>query len=129
MTTKGRAAYLLHNAHERAKKAGLECTLTRDWIKAKLETGICEVTGLPFEFKVGGGKGHRDNAFSPSLDRINQKQGYYPENVRVTCWIYNRARGASSDGDFDRMISALLKKSLSFNPPEDYLKTLHPQNM
>ena len=109
-TTKGRATHMLNNARKRATNQGVTCTLTQEWIKGKLDVGLCEVTGIPFELRINGGKGHRDNPFSPSLDRINQTGNYSPENVRVTCWIHNRARGAFHDEDFERMISALIEK-------------------
>lgn len=41
---------------------------------------------------------------------IDQTGNYSPENVRVTCWIYNRARGAFPQTDFDTMINALKSK-------------------
>jgi hypothetical protein len=108
-TIGGRAEHMLNNARARARKRGIACTLTHEWIKEKLDAGICEVTGVPFVFAVGNGKGHKVNSFSPSLDRINQTGDYSPENVRVTCWIYNRARGAFPDADFDKMLDALTR--------------------
>ncbi len=98
---------MLNNARKRAVKDGIQCSITQDWIKEKLEKGVCEVTGILLELNVGNGKGSRKNSFSPSLDRINQTGDYSPENTRLTCWIYNRARGAFSDTDFDRMVDAL----------------------
>jgi len=106
-TTKGRATHMLNNARKRSKVNGIECSLTQDWIKEKLDNGICEVTGIPFVLQMNGGKGHKTNSFSPSLDRIIQDGPYTPENVRVACWIYNRARGAFPPEDFDTMINAL----------------------
>jgi hypothetical protein len=109
-THKGRATHMLNNAHSRARKLGVNCTLTHEWIQQKLDVGVCEVTGIPFQFTINGGKGHKNNPFSPSLDRINQLGDYTQDNVRVTCWIYNRARGAFPDSAFDKMIEALIKK-------------------
>jgi hypothetical protein len=109
-TTKGRAAFMLNNARKRAIKDKVQCLITQDWIRKKLERGVCEVTNLPLELNVGNGKGSRTNSFSPSLDRRNQIGDYSPENTRLTCWIYNRARGAFPDVDFDRMVNALKTK-------------------
>ena len=91
-TIKGRAAFLINNARKRAAKAGVACSLTQEWVEEKLKGGVCEVTGIPLELHVGGGKGSRNNSFSPSLDRILQTGEFSPDNIRLTCWIYNRAR-------------------------------------
>lgn len=85
---------MLNNAKQRSHKLGIECTLTHEWILDRLLEGKCERTGLPFIYLSGTGKGHILNAFSPSLDRIDRKGPYSPDNVMIVCWIYNRAKGA-----------------------------------
>jgi hypothetical protein len=118
-TINGRATHMLNNSRARAKRNKIDYTLTKDWIENILKLGVCQVTGIPFELKHNGGKGHRTNSFSPSLDRIQQTGPYSPDNVRIVCWIYNRARGAFPDNDFDRMIQAIqnlaLKTKISGN--------------
>lgn len=112
VTPKGRAAHMFNNAKARAQKHGAAFDLTRDWIEEKLKPGICEVTKLPLLFIMNGGKGHRNNPFSPSLDRIKQTGGYTKKNTRIVCWIYNRSRGAFSDEAFRQMLDALIEQRL-----------------
>ena len=104
---KGRTTYMLGNARQRARKGNLIFELDSEWLREKLEKGICEVTGIPFDIQINGGKGHNTNSFSPSLERRNNSKGYTKENTEVVCWIYNRAKGAFPIEDLLTMLKAL----------------------
>ena len=106
-TTKGRARHMLNNATQRAKRNGIELSITHEWIEDKLISGICEVTGIPFVFQENDGKGHHFNSFSPSIDRLDQSGPYSPDNCQVTCWIYNRAKGAFPIEDLRLMMDSI----------------------
>lgn len=110
VTTGGRVTNLFNSSKSRSKMLGVDFSLTREWIAERLERGHCAVTGLQFVLETGGGKGHRTNSFSPSVDRIKQDGGYTQDNCRLVVWIYNRARGAFPDAHFDRMLDALIER-------------------
>jgi len=110
-TVHGRAVHMNNNAKARAKRMGLSYTLDVTWVENKLIDGLCEVTGIPFILRENLGKGHRTNSFSPSIDRINQSGDYSPDNCQMTCWIYNRAKGAFPLKDLETMMIAIVSKS------------------
>ncbi len=85
---------LWYRAKQRAKKLGLEFSISREIVDSWLKTGKCSVTGVPFDLSTD-----RDNPWSPSLDRINPKIGYTEFNSRLVTWIYNRAKGSGTDED------------------------------
>lgn len=110
-TVKGRAGHLLNNAKQRARRYGLEYSINYDWLKPKLERGLCEVTGIPLVLKINGGKGHADNSFSPSLERKDNALGYTQDNTQLVCWIYNRAKGAFPITDLITLALALERRT------------------
>ena len=88
------AGRLLSACKLRAKKKGLEFSITLEWVQQRLQAGVCEVTGIPFELK-----GAR-NPFQPSIDRIDSSKPYTPENCRVVLWIINTAKHTLAEDDF-----------------------------
>lgn len=66
---------LLNNARERAKRKGLECTITREDI---VVPEVCPVLGKPFVHN-----GRKGNPYAPTLDRVDNAKGYVPGNVQV----------------------------------------------
>lgn len=108
MTPRGRARSLLNAARVRAKKYGLSCTIDVPWIAARLEAGVCELTGIRFDFNPLPGS--KINPFSPSLDRIDPKHGYTPDNVRVLVTAMNVALNANGVLIFEHIATAYLAK-------------------
>ena len=86
-----------------AKAWGRKCLITLEELSKLIEPMICTVTGLPLEWGTGD--------WAPSIDRIDSTGDYTIDNVRVVCWIFNRARGTSSDEAVLRMAQAIATKS------------------
>lgn len=88
-THEGRAVHLLNAARNRAKRKGLEFSLTLADILPFPER--CPVLGVVFDFKcTGARKGPQD--LSPSIDRKNNAYGYVPGNIRIISWRANKLK-------------------------------------
>jgi len=98
-TPRGRAKKLVRSAQERATDKGWPCEVSVDRVAAALKCGLCEVTGLPFDFS--------SRAFAPSLDRRDNSLGYTDDNTQVVVWIYNSAKGVTNHGDVLKLAEAL----------------------
>lgn len=85
--SKARARVMLNSCRLRAKKGGVQCTLTAAWLLAKLEVGTCELTRLPFA--SGRLPGSHNHPFAPSVDRIASGRDYTPDNCRVILCALN----------------------------------------
>lgn len=99
-----RASKLISAAQRRNK-----CTISRAWLVGKLERGVCEVTGIPFEIEFNGGRVARP--FTPSLDRIDPSKPYTEDNTQVVCWIYNRAKGVNDHSAVVTLAEAIVNGS------------------
>lgn len=89
------ARALLSQARSRAKRRGLDCTVTEAEVEALIASGACALTGLPFVMEWEGPS--VKNPWAPSLDRLDVRLGYVPGNVRAVCWIVNHMRGDYPD--------------------------------
>ena len=98
-TVRGRAAVLCGEAKRRADKAGVEFSLTREWVAERLQRGTCEVTGLPFDMSRTGHSttGLNPNR-SPSIHRFRPTGGYTPENCVLVVWAVNEMAGKYEPG-------------------------------
>jgi hypothetical protein len=95
-TPHGRANKLFHNAKRRCLKTGGIVSVNQEWIENKLNTGLCELTGLKFDLLPS--KTDYNNAYAPSLDRIDSKNpNYSAENTRVVLASVNRALNEHGD--------------------------------
>lgn len=87
-TARRRAQMLTTSARTRAKERGIPFDLTTDWVQFQLDLGVCELSGLPFEMALSGGRPH---PHAPSLDRIDNTKGYLQSNCRIILWCLNLA--------------------------------------
>lgn len=95
----------LYCASARCKKNGLPFEIDAEWCRS-VWTGVCELSGLPFE--LGATSAH---PYSPSLDRIDPKQGYTKNNCRFVLWALNRFKSNYTDDVMLNIARALVAKS------------------
>lgn len=89
--------YLLKTSRSRAKKAGLEHSISVEDIIVPTH---CPILLIPI-FPATGGKAGPN---SPSLDRIDNGKGYIPGNVRVISHRANSNKGSMSIEDIERLL-------------------------
>ena len=84
-----RAMCLVATTRTRARKRGLAFDLDQHVaeLQARIDRGVCELTGVAFDWAPG----RKFN--SPSFDRINPREGYTYDNVRVVLNLANAAMG------------------------------------
>ena len=84
---------LLLSAKHRSIKKGVPCTINEEDIHIP---AVCPVLGIPIEkrFNADGKKGAYPN--SPSLDRIDNLQGYEKGNIQVISSKANSMKNSAS---------------------------------
>lgn len=113
LTPAGRAVELFRAASRRAstsKRGPLPFTITRAWVEERVARGVCEVTGLPFEFGPPP-PGMKRHPWSPSLDQKVAGAGYTPENTQVVVTALNYARNEFGDETFATLAAAYLSRN------------------
>lgn len=76
---------LLKAARFRAKRDGREFTIELCDIHIPEK---CPILNTPFTF---------EGRYAPSLDRLNNEEGYTPKNIRVISWLANAMKQNASD--------------------------------
>lgn len=94
---KNREFYILYGAKHRAKKRGLDFSITREDI---FIPDVCPLIGIPLCKDEGP---LRDG--SPSLDRIDPQKGYTPDNVWVISNKANRMKNDSSLAELELLVN------------------------
>ena len=83
---------LVQKSRQRARESGIPNDLTMEWARARWN-GHCEITGAEFKHTRNG----KQNAFSPSLDKIDPTKGYVQDNCRFILCALNRFKGDQGD--------------------------------
>lgn len=91
-------AHLYYSAKTRAKKSGLEFTISIYDIEVPL---ACPVLGLKLEKSTTGKRVDS----SPSLDRIDNSKGYTKDNTRVISWRANKLKSDASIEELEAVLS------------------------
>ena len=89
------------DAVKRAKRKKLPISITLDeleelWVR---QEGRCALTGWTMEVRGGGLK----DPYCLTIDRIEDTAGYVPGNVRLICWMANKAKSAWGENLFIQM--------------------------
>lgn len=90
-------ATMLTTAKARAKKAGIEFTITEADVRIP---ALCPALGIPL-VEPQPGLGRQDG--SPSLDRIDCSLGYVPGNVVVISWRANRIKSNATPDELRKI--------------------------
>jgi hypothetical protein len=95
------ASCAFYAAKQRAKKSGLEFSITKDWIVSNA-VEVCPLLGLTLDY--GAKKSHDSCA---SLDRRDSSLGYTPENCKVVSFRANRIKNNATIEEMERLVVAL----------------------
>lgn len=99
--------YFMRKARNRKQPTDLDLSYLEELWRA--QDGRCALSGLQMEMPSTGEvweKQFRD-PFKPSLDRIDNRQGYVRGNVRFVCVIANLAKASFSDEELVTFCTAV----------------------
>lgn len=100
-----------HRAKTRATKAGQAFNISVDDVRAVWPADDrCPVLGIPIRVNAKGGS---PGPGSPSLDRINPAWGYEKGNIAVISHHANRAKGAMTADDLERIVVWMRQQGLN----------------
>lgn len=88
---------IFHNAKYRAKRNGIEFSITKEWV-AMSAVKICPL--LEIELDYGASKSCDESA---SIDRIDSSKGYTPENCKIISFKANRIKSNATLQDLQKI--------------------------
>ena len=107
---KGKSSRLFSSCKRRANLSGGALTITREWIEERLNIGVCEVTGISFNYE--GKANFTRQPCAPSVDRKDsQNPDYTPENSRLVLWAVNCAMAEYGEKIMFPIFKAIVKNA------------------
>lgn len=105
-TSSGIAAKLFTEAKVRTREKSFEenCDLDTQSIKAVIDQGMCQATGLPFVLDPG-------SPWRPSIDRTDSSIGYCKSNTKVVVALYNYAKNRYSEDELLKLAKAIVERA------------------
>lgn len=99
---------MVSDAKKRAQKKKIPFELTDYSIREMffMSKGRCSLSGLPFRHLEGEKIRYLKNPYAPSIDRIDNRLGYTPDNVRLVCVAMNLAMHQWGLEFFDELVEA-----------------------
>lgn len=104
---KGFTSRVIARIKNRSRAKGIKFDLDTEWYRDKLSHGVCEVSGIKFDYNYESSINGTPLPFSPTIDRINPSLGYTKENCRVVVWIYNVCKQTYTDEDVMKLAKSL----------------------
>ena len=103
-----RAKYIWSRTKDAARRRKIGFYITTDDVVPALETGVCQMTGLPFCLDKPN-NGASTHPYAPSIDRIDSNKGYTKDNIRIVLWAVNAATNQFTDKEMLPILKAMVR--------------------
>jgi hypothetical protein len=84
-----------------------DLTMWQLWDRWQQQKGRCAVTNVKLSTEQG--THHEKNAYAASIDRLDSREGYVIENVRIVTHFYNNMKNTWSDHLVTKMLTEWVK--------------------
>lgn len=111
---------LIQQAIKRAKRKGWICAPTASLHRHIMRGGHpthCACCKQRFDYSTGKGRGHLNNPLSPSIDRLDNLEGYSTQNMRVICYRCNMLKGDGKLPEFQNIVRYMRRRTRSLKTP------------
>ena len=108
-----RKKLLITNARSRAQKAGLDFSISLEWLdQQNLEH--CPISKQPFRWRADYAASHEGpDPLAPSIDRIDSSKGYTPDNSWVISHRMNAMKNDSTYRELFVLANAIAKEMMN----------------